>query len=146
LIDPSILKTERPPVTCAPSKSYCGRRNRPTAPPAPPARAGSFIGTFRKWRDVRVEAVMRAKADAPAASRPSQELAASLAVGAAAASAVGETRCIIRSQDSFSTLPLSDSILSKAAFLSHRETRSRSIAIRSKPSSVRTSPPKTSLA
>jgi len=46
LIDPSILKTERPPVTCARSKSYCGRRNRPTAPPAPPAEAGSFIGTF----------------------------------------------------------------------------------------------------
>jgi hypothetical protein len=43
LIDPSILKTERPPVTCAPSKSYCGRRNRPTVPPAPPAEAGSFI-------------------------------------------------------------------------------------------------------
>jgi hypothetical protein len=43
LIDPSILKTERPPVTCARSKSYCGRRNRPTAPPAPPAEAGSFL-------------------------------------------------------------------------------------------------------
>jgi hypothetical protein len=47
---------------------------------------------------------MRAKADAPAASRLSQELAAGLAVGAATASAVGETRCINRSQDSFSTL------------------------------------------
>jgi hypothetical protein len=42
LIDPSILKTERPPVTCARSKSYCGRRNRPTAPPPPPAEAGSL--------------------------------------------------------------------------------------------------------
>src|SRR5712664_3797237 len=42
LIDPSILKTERPPVTCARSKSYCGRRNRPTAPPALPAEAGSL--------------------------------------------------------------------------------------------------------
>src|SRR5258708_9959449 len=51
LIDPSILKTERPPVTCARSKSYCGRRNRPTAPPAPPAEAGSFFGTFRSSRD-----------------------------------------------------------------------------------------------
>src|SRR5712664_4705615 len=29
-------------ATCARSKSYCGRRNRPTAPPAPPARAGSL--------------------------------------------------------------------------------------------------------
>lgn len=38
-----ILKTERPPVTCARSNSYCGRRSRPTAPPAPPARAGSFV-------------------------------------------------------------------------------------------------------
>ena len=38
LIDPSILKTERPPVTCARSKSYCGRRNRPTAPPALPRK------------------------------------------------------------------------------------------------------------
>src|SRR6266849_8820928 len=37
-LNPSILKTERPPVTCARSKSYCGRRNRPTAPPAPPAK------------------------------------------------------------------------------------------------------------
>jgi hypothetical protein len=36
LIDPSILKTERPPVTCARSKSFCGGRNRPTAPQAPP--------------------------------------------------------------------------------------------------------------
>jgi len=43
-LNPSILKTERPPVTCARSKSYCGRRNRPTAPPAPPAKAGSFCG------------------------------------------------------------------------------------------------------
>src|SRR5258708_28785241 len=43
-LNPSILKTERPPVTCARSNSYCGRRNRPTAPPAPPARAGSFSG------------------------------------------------------------------------------------------------------
>src|SRR5882672_6028125 len=34
---------ERPPVTCARSNSYCGRRNRPTAPPAPPAEAGSFL-------------------------------------------------------------------------------------------------------
>jgi hypothetical protein len=59
LIDPSILKTERPPVTCARSKSYCGRRNRPTAPPAPPAEAGSFNGTFRKWRDVWLESEMR---------------------------------------------------------------------------------------
>src|SRR6202023_1991149 len=50
LIDPSILKTERPPVTCARSKSYCGRRNRPTAPPAPPAEAGSFCGTKRTNR------------------------------------------------------------------------------------------------
>jgi hypothetical protein len=63
LIDPSILKTERPPVTCARSKSYCGRRNRPTAPPPPPAEAGSFIGTFRTWRNVRLESVMRFKAD-----------------------------------------------------------------------------------
>src|SRR6266849_3744783 len=47
LIDPSILKTERPPVTCARSKSYCGRRNRPTAPPALPAEAGSFNCHFR---------------------------------------------------------------------------------------------------
>src|SRR5712691_7215739 len=63
VIDPSILKTERPPVTCARSKSYCGRRNRPTAPPAPPAEAGSFFGTFRKWRDDRLESVKRSKAD-----------------------------------------------------------------------------------
>src|ERR1700730_16982551 len=27
--------------------SYCGRRNRPTAPPAPPAEAGSFSDTYR---------------------------------------------------------------------------------------------------
>src|SRR5712675_2764831 len=37
-LNPSILKTERPSVTCARSKSYCGRRNRPTAPLAPPAK------------------------------------------------------------------------------------------------------------
>jgi hypothetical protein len=45
------LKTERQPVTCARSKSCCGRRNRPTAPPAPPAEAGSLNGTFRTRRD-----------------------------------------------------------------------------------------------
>jgi len=43
VLDPSILKTERPPVTCARSNSYCGRRNAPTARPAPPAEAGSFF-------------------------------------------------------------------------------------------------------
>src|SRR6202022_3074893 len=48
-LNPSILKTERPPVTCARSNSYCGRRNRPTAPPGPSRRAGSFIGTLRTW-------------------------------------------------------------------------------------------------
>src|SRR5882672_10890737 len=42
VLDPSILKTERPPVTCARSKSYCGRRNRPTAPPAP-SRGSGFV-------------------------------------------------------------------------------------------------------
>src|SRR6202022_2979955 len=46
-LNPSILKTERPPVTCARSNSYCGRRNRPTAPPGPSRRAGSFIGAKR---------------------------------------------------------------------------------------------------
>src|SRR5713101_8623811 len=56
-LNPSILKTERPPVTCARSKSYCGRRNRPTAPPAPPAEAGSFFDPFETLipPDVRVE-------------------------------------------------------------------------------------------
>src|SRR6266849_1808600 len=49
LIDPSILKTERPPVTCARSKSYCGRRNRPTAPPAP-SRGSGFV----LWRKTHV--------------------------------------------------------------------------------------------
>src|SRR6266850_4351990 len=43
LIDPSILKTERPPVTCARSKSYGGRRNRPTAPPAPSRESGLVV-------------------------------------------------------------------------------------------------------
>src|SRR6202790_5089632 len=61
-LNPSILKTERPPVTCARSNSYCGRRNRLTAPPAPPARAGSFIGTFRTCRDFRVESAFGGKA------------------------------------------------------------------------------------
>src|ERR1035438_9061813 len=63
VLEHSILKTERPPVTRARSNSYCGRRNRPTAPPAPPARAGSFFGTFRTCRDVRLESVMRTRAD-----------------------------------------------------------------------------------
>jgi hypothetical protein len=47
-LNPSILKTERPPVTCARSNSYCGRRNRPTAPPGPSRRAGSFLSHFMK--------------------------------------------------------------------------------------------------
>ena len=63
LIDPSILKTERPPVTCARSKSYCGRRNRPTAPPAPPAEAGSFIGTKQTGRSPRRMSVVGGTAD-----------------------------------------------------------------------------------
>src|SRR5712664_3436049 len=63
LIDPSILKTERPPVTCARSKSYCGRRNRPTAPPAPPAEAGSFNGTFPTWRSCLMMSVDRGEAE-----------------------------------------------------------------------------------
>jgi hypothetical protein len=29
VLDPSILKTERPPVTYARSNGYCGRRNAP---------------------------------------------------------------------------------------------------------------------
>jgi hypothetical protein len=64
LIDPSILKTERPPVTCARSNSYCGRRNRPTAPPALPAEAGSFIDpkeTSATKAKVRIPIVVGAK-------------------------------------------------------------------------------------
>src|SRR3977135_3268182 len=59
-MDPSILKTERPPVTCARSKSYCGRRNRPTAPPAPPAEAGSFFDPSETWaaQDFRTAKVL----------------------------------------------------------------------------------------
>jgi len=56
LIDPSILKTERPPVTCPRSKSYCGRRNRPTPPPALPAEAGSFIGAKRTFAETQTSA------------------------------------------------------------------------------------------
>src|SRR5260370_6493125 len=55
-LNPSILKTERPPVTCARSNSYCGRRNRPTAPPAPPARAGSFNGHLPAIGSLRMSA------------------------------------------------------------------------------------------
>src|SRR6266851_5941925 len=32
VLDPSILKTERPPVTCARSNGYCGRCNAPDRP------------------------------------------------------------------------------------------------------------------
>src|SRR5450755_894381 len=51
-LNPSILKTERPPVTCARSNSYGARRSTPTVPPHLPARAGSFfdpVPTFG-WR------------------------------------------------------------------------------------------------
>jgi hypothetical protein len=47
VLDPSILKTERPPVTCARSNVYCGRSMRPTAPQRPPAGAGSFFDPER---------------------------------------------------------------------------------------------------
>jgi hypothetical protein len=57
--------SERPPVTCARSNSYCGRRNRPTAPPAPPARAGSFFGTKRTSRPGLAMSVHRGRADSP---------------------------------------------------------------------------------
>jgi hypothetical protein len=44
VLDPSILKTERPPVTRARSNGYCARRNTPgPAASPPPARAGSFM-------------------------------------------------------------------------------------------------------
>jgi hypothetical protein len=46
VLDPSILKTERPPVTRVRSNDYCADAMRPTSPPHPPARAGSFFGTF----------------------------------------------------------------------------------------------------
>jgi len=39
--DPSILKTERPPVTCARSKSYCGRQSPDRA--ASPSRGSGFV-------------------------------------------------------------------------------------------------------
>jgi hypothetical protein len=42
VLDPSILKTERPPVTRVRSNDYCARRNAPDLAAAPPARAGSF--------------------------------------------------------------------------------------------------------
>jgi hypothetical protein len=39
-LNPSILKTERPPVTCARSNSYGGKRMRPAAQPAPSRESG----------------------------------------------------------------------------------------------------------
>jgi hypothetical protein len=62
-LNPSILKTERPPVTCARSNSYCARRHRPTSPPHPPARAGSFFGTKLPNRDVGSTAATGDKPD-----------------------------------------------------------------------------------
>jgi hypothetical protein len=62
-LNPSILKTERPPVTCARSNSYCGRRNRPTAPPGPSRRAGSFFGTERTCRSRREMSALRRRTD-----------------------------------------------------------------------------------
>src|SRR5260221_8587907 len=38
VLDPSILKTERPPVTRARSNGYCGRRNTPDRPASPVPR------------------------------------------------------------------------------------------------------------
>src|SRR5260221_8355588 len=45
VLDPSILKTERPPVTCARSNGYCGRRNAPDRPASalPRERVRSLI-------------------------------------------------------------------------------------------------------
>lgn len=43
MLNPSILKTECPPVTCARSNDYRGRSNAPDrAAQRPPAGAGSF--------------------------------------------------------------------------------------------------------
>src|ERR1700738_3509982 len=60
-LNPSTLKTERPPVTCARSNSYCGRRNRLTAPPAPPASAGSFIGAKRTFGETLTSAMCQTR-------------------------------------------------------------------------------------
>jgi hypothetical protein len=49
VLDPSILKTERPrpPVIRTRSNDYCAGRNARTSPPHPPARAGSFHGQMQ---------------------------------------------------------------------------------------------------
>ena len=47
MLNPSILKTERPPVTCARSNGYCCGSKRPTASQLPPAGAGSFHDPFQ---------------------------------------------------------------------------------------------------
>jgi hypothetical protein len=40
VLDPSILKTERPPVTRVRSNDYCADAMRPTSPPHPPRESG----------------------------------------------------------------------------------------------------------
>ncbi len=42
VLNPSILKTERPPVTCARSNDYCGRSNAPDRA-AVPSRGSGFV-------------------------------------------------------------------------------------------------------
>jgi hypothetical protein len=40
VLDPSILKTERPPVTRVRSNDYCARRNAPDLAAAPSRESG----------------------------------------------------------------------------------------------------------
>jgi len=54
VLDPSILKTERPPVTRVRSNDYCARRNAPDLAAAPSRESGFVVcracSIARKWK------------------------------------------------------------------------------------------------
>jgi hypothetical protein len=57
-LNPSILKTERPPVTCARSNRYCGRCNTPDR-----AAASSRESGFVHWHIAEI--VLQCKIRSP---------------------------------------------------------------------------------
>src|SRR5260221_12251154 len=60
VLDPSILKTERPPVTCARSNGYCCRSNPPDRPASvlPRERVRSLTQNGLRQGDVRLPLVI----------------------------------------------------------------------------------------
>jgi hypothetical protein len=63
VLNPSILKTERPPVTCARSNGYGCRSNAPDRAAATSRRSGFVLWHFSNMRDFGVESAFGGNAE-----------------------------------------------------------------------------------